>query len=579
MYADASRFESRLHTAPTKTPSSLRLLKDWTSRTAGATVALVPRLATMAQPARAAMAAAVGMPFIGRPSIGIRVGYTHPEQRDGEGNVTKRAWSETVYDKRIEYHMTEGGNYGPQGPSGHGPTRHVYAGSDGRAGVISINIDGRSYERRYELSVASFEVVAVGTTATPSAASDGIFEFGECCEVRKVKLFNKAGSGRAPSPACVSLPNGGKVGRVRVRLEPNSWVKKVSGDVFCEESIQAGTQSKDIQGGMRSKSPVRAARSNTARRMPLSLGILYSISRATDDPRNGFRSANTTTEFAHLDLGLNKAFSFDAVVHQVETYTIPSQLGVEDASGDGSATRFQREYFNGHRKSSITAQFPVREDSGGLIGLESLSNNEATRLHMDIRNICVQNLGRDAQRRVKVVLWGNQPFAGDVDPVIAANYIMPHQLLFFTTDDNGATETHKLTYPGYTHEFPVLKPNRALTTFEGKFILENAPPYAGGEQRAAIFISDLHEPTGWRLVQQRAHKLRCEPQFKPDDIEGAIPCCSSARRRSHAPSTTRGISPRCRSVCVSRSTLSPGTAISTRVRSFHSGHIPSSAAT
>ena len=174
----------------------------------------------------------------------------HPEQRDGEGNVTKRAWSETVYDKRIEYHMTEGGNYGPQGPSGHGPTRHVYAGSDGRAGVISINIDGRSYERRYELSVASFEVVAVGTTATPSAASDGIFEFGECCEVRKVKLFNKAGSGRAPSPACVSLPNGGKVGRVRVRLEPNSWVKKVSGDVFCEESIQAGTQSKDIQGGM-----------------------------------------------------------------------------------------------------------------------------------------------------------------------------------------------------------------------------------------------------------------------------------------------------------------------------------------
>ena len=61
-----------------------------------------------------------------------------------------------------------------------------------------------------------------------------------------------------------------------------------------------------------------------------------------------------------------------------------------------------------------------------------------------------------------------------------------------------------------------------MTTFEGKFILENAPPYAGGEQRAAIFISDLHEPTGWRLVQQRAHKLRCEPQFKPDDIEGAI---------------------------------------------------------
>ena len=94
----------------------------------------------------------------------------------------------------------------------------------------------------------------------------------------------------------------------------------------------------------------------------------------TDDARNGFRPANTTTEFAKFDLGPNKAFSLDAVVTQVETNTVPSQLGIEDATGSGSATRFQREYFRGHRKSSLTAQFPVREDSGGLIGLESLAD-------------------------------------------------------------------------------------------------------------------------------------------------------------------------------------------------------------
>lgn len=45
---------------------------------------------------------------------------------------------------------------------------------------------------------------------------------------------------------------------------------------------------------------------------------------------------------------------------------------------------------------------------------------------------------------------------------------------------------------------------------------------AGGELRAALFLSDLHEPDGWRLVQQRGHKFRCEPNFCPDLGEGAI---------------------------------------------------------
>ena len=181
----------------------------------------------------------------------------HSEVRDEEGKVTQKAYTETVYDKRIEHHTTPGGSQGPRGPAGHGPTRSVYGGSNGRAGVISINMDGMSYQRRYELSVASFEVVAVGTPATPHAASDGIFEFGECCHVQKVKLGNKAGAGRAPSPAHQ---------RVRVRLDPNRWVTKVSGDVFCSESIQAGTISKDVQGVMPFQiACMRDARSNTPR--------------------------------------------------------------------------------------------------------------------------------------------------------------------------------------------------------------------------------------------------------------------------------------------------------------------------
>ena len=37
--------------------------------------------------------------------------------------------------------------------------------------------------------------------------------------------------------------------------------------------------------------------------------------------------------------------------------------------------------------------------------------------------------GREAERPVKVVLWGNQPWAGPVPSEIAANCIMPHQQL------------------------------------------------------------------------------------------------------------------------------------------------------
>ena len=78
---------------------------------------------------------------------------------------------------------------------------------------------GWSYERRYALSVASYYVKAMGTPQTPALADAGIYEFGEVCHVQSIKLLNKGGSGRAPSPAHQ---------RVRVRLQPNRWVTKTA---------------------------------------------------------------------------------------------------------------------------------------------------------------------------------------------------------------------------------------------------------------------------------------------------------------------------------------------------------------
>ena len=111
---------------------------------------------------------------------------------------------------------------------------------------------------------------------------------------------------------------------------------------------------------------------------------------------------------------------------------------------------------------------------------------------------------------VKVIWWCNQPAVrtgGRAD----ASFIMPHQLEF-TTEHDVFTP---IKYPGFTIELPSLE-SKMRTSFRGRFALKDTPPYVGGSLRAAIFISDLHEPTGWRLAQRRELKLRCEPNFAPD---------------------------------------------------------------
>ena len=92
-----------------------------------------------------------------------------------------------------------------------------------------------------------------------------------------------------------------------------------------------------------------------------------------------------------------------------------------------------------------------------------------------------------------------------------ANFIMPHQLEF-TTEHDVFTP---IKYPGYTIELPNLD-SLMKTSFQGRFALKDTAAYVGGGLRAAIFISDLHEPKGWRLAQRRELKLRCEPNFAPD---------------------------------------------------------------
>ena len=61
------------------------------------------------------------------------------------------------------------------------------------------------------------------------------------------------------------------------------------------------------------------------------------------------------------------------------------------------------------------------------------------------------------------------------------------------------------------------------------FTLQSTPPYVGGGLHAAILLSDLHEPTGWRLAQRRELRLRCEPSFRPMKAATATSRSAAAR--------------------------------------------------
>ena len=94
----------------------------------------------------------------------------HPAKYNSEGKQTQAAYTETVYDKRIEHHKMEGGRTGPRGPSGSGASGG-YGGSDAPNGRVSIKLGGWTYERRYALSVASYDVkVAARLELTPPRA-------------------------------------------------------------------------------------------------------------------------------------------------------------------------------------------------------------------------------------------------------------------------------------------------------------------------------------------------------------------------------------------------------------------------
>tara|TARA_B110001450_G_C17464949_1_gene417785 strand:- start:527 stop:748 length:222 start_codon:yes stop_codon:yes gene_type:complete len=69
--------------------------------------------------------------------------------------------------------------------------------------------------------------------------------------------------------------------------------------------------------------------------------------------------------FANKDLGLDVPSNFDPIVVQVQVIATASQLGIEDDSGRGASTRFQREYPSSKHGYTIPeVQFPVRNQTG-----------------------------------------------------------------------------------------------------------------------------------------------------------------------------------------------------------------------
>ena len=410
------------------------------------------------------------------------------------------SWSTTEGygdDQKSVDHTNPGGHSGPRGADGRSNTRPLHRGRDGHDGTVDLLVGGQRFGRqqrfgrRYQLSVNSFTVVALGSAATPAAASDGVYEFGELCAAQEVRLANRAGADRMTSPA---------EQRVRVRLQRNQWVAPTGEDAFCAQPIAPAGVSAALESGV-------------------GFQINY-------DPRNGFRPSGREADFAAEDLGSNVVSDFDPIVAPVSACAVASQLGVEDAAASGSATAFQRDYADGNLTRSVTAQFPVRNTSH-LVGLTSLANGEGSNLALAMENISTHNLGRDALRPVKVMLWADRPAEGS-GGAGDAHHIWPHQMWFASALDGAE---HSLDYPGYTFDAPLL-PTDQFTSLQGRFVIRDVPAYAGGELRAGLFISDLHDPSGWRLAQRRALKVRCEPAFAPHlRGEGAISLllvCSTA---------------------------------------------------
>ena len=94
------------------------------------------------------------------------------------------SWSTTEGhgdDQKTVRHTNPGGHSGARGADGRSSTRPLHRGRDGRDGTVDLLVGGQRFGRRYQLSVDSFTVVALGSAATPAAASDGVYEFGELC--------------------------------------------------------------------------------------------------------------------------------------------------------------------------------------------------------------------------------------------------------------------------------------------------------------------------------------------------------------------------------------------------------------
>jgi hypothetical protein len=176
-----------------------------------------------------------------RGGTGGRHGHHGSPGSGGPGGRGGRSYTWTTTDKNrhTHHHRNSGGSSGPRGASGRSCTRSLHHGANGSDGTVDLMVGEQRFGRRYQLYVRSFTVVALGGTATPAAARDGVFEFGERCAARQVTLANRAGADRMASPA---------EQRVRVRLQQNRWVAPSGEDVFCTQTIAPAAVSDVLAG-------------------------------------------------------------------------------------------------------------------------------------------------------------------------------------------------------------------------------------------------------------------------------------------------------------------------------------------
>eukprot|EP00184_Porphyridium_aerugineum_P006004 CAMPEP_0184695344 /NCGR_PEP_ID=MMETSP0313-20130426/3004_1 /TAXON_ID=2792 /ORGANISM="Porphyridium aerugineum, Strain SAG 1380-2" /LENGTH=1208 /DNA_ID=CAMNT_0027153779 /DNA_START=41 /DNA_END=3667 /DNA_ORIENTATION=- len=399
-----------------------------------------------------------GVPGSGGPGGYGGAGYTWTEYHQR---------SFTDHEGRIQYETVPvtfnnaPGYGGSAGRPGKYPTRTLFRGMDGVPGRVELVVAGdrlglpsNTYSKRYDLTMDEFAIAE-----EPGPNVDGIFEFGEMCHAAGFVLRNVGGM---PSP----------FQRVRLELEPGKWYTPVKSDMAFLSGPLEVSQAKSADGRIRFQ-------------------ISYPDTERADDYAPIIISENVVPKAIQLGPELQPS----------------SMVG---------STPFERTYPNIKYTRALKVRFPIGNERG-ITGLRSMAPGEQGTISLDIFNYSKMPLGVQSMRRSVCISVAIDP-RGDIGPDKLHLY-GPDGKEYPLGAPSGETSrqsTSNVALPGYVVQVPLIQP-QALSTTTFKVGLEPTIPIMSGfALKMSIAISDIADPSRWRVVQRRRIPMRAEPSYQPN---------------------------------------------------------------